>query len=271
MYRKIGVIVILFLFSLSASADLVGYWSFNGSDSIVNDAAIDTSGQGNDGTIYGAVAVAGKMGQALSFDGINDYVRVANDNSLNFGTGDFSICAWINTNNDTTRQSIIVKGVPLDGTTNAGYLVSYRGDTADDPIYFTINDDDASGGVAIKYNTGGIANSWIHICCVADRDGDGSIYVNGVLKASSSLASITTDVSINADLAIGQTLSGGGPIAGRYFNGLIDEVRIYNEALTQDEVTTLYQLGRNVKMNSNFAGKIRMTPSKSGKLKFGEE
>ena len=271
MYRKIGVIVILFLFSLSASADLVGYWSFNGSDSIVNDAAIDTSGQGNDGTIYGAVAVAGKMGQALSFDGINDYVRVANDNSLNFGTGDFSICAWINTNSDTARQSIIVKGIPLNGTTNAGYLVSYRGDMANDPIFFTINDDDASGAVIIKYNTSGIANSWVHICCVADRDGNGSIYVNGELKASSSIAGITTDVSINADLAIGQTLSGGGPIAGRYFNGLIDEVRIYNEALTQDEVTTLYQLGRNVKMNSNFAGKIRMTPSKSGKLKFGEE
>src|SRR5208337_5675022 len=71
---------------------LVGWWRFDeGSGTIAG----DSSGNGNNGTIYGATWVTGKYGDALSFDGASNYVSIPYNPIFNFGTGSFSVGVWI--------------------------------------------------------------------------------------------------------------------------------------------------------------------------------
>ena len=71
---------------------LVAEWHFDeGSGSVL----VDSSGNGNDGVINGATWVGGVSGSALSFDGVDDYVEVPHDSSLDFGYGDLSISSWM--------------------------------------------------------------------------------------------------------------------------------------------------------------------------------
>ena len=254
--RKLLIVCILFLFSSVASADLVGYWSFNGSDGITEDTAIDTSGEGNDGTITGAVATAGKIGQALSFDGINDYVNCGTNASLDFSNGSFTITGWIYPLGLGTRRGIVSR---RGGAGGYWQLCTYD----DNSIEFYVDD-----GPLARYARKTVPlSTWTFFTAMIDRDSDLlKLSINGDSFATTDISGLGT-IGSNADpVRIGYEKANND-----YFYGAIDEVRIYNRALTETEVTTLYQLGRNVKMNSNFAGKIRMTPSKSGKLKFGEE
>jgi hypothetical protein len=90
---------------LKAEEGLVGYWSFDEGEGTI---AHDYSGNSNDGTIYGATWVDGKVGKALSFDGVDDYVRV-NDSS-NFDITDaITIEAWIKPIKTTGDHQIIVQ------------------------------------------------------------------------------------------------------------------------------------------------------------------
>jgi hypothetical protein len=88
-----GVLLCLFAFApAEANNDgLVAYWSF---DEIVNGEVADLSGNSNDGTVSGAIPASGISGSALSFDGLDDYVRVLDDESLRITT--FTIEWWMN-------------------------------------------------------------------------------------------------------------------------------------------------------------------------------
>jgi len=78
---------------------LVAEWHFDeGYGSVLK----DSSGNGNDGTIYGATWVDGKFGKALSFDGVDDYVDCGNDRIFDFGTNTFTIETWVKTIDKTT-------------------------------------------------------------------------------------------------------------------------------------------------------------------------
>jgi len=106
----IALVVVLALVATAsvvwAAGGLVSYWPFEGTaDDVVN---------ANHGTIHGGPGfIDGKFGQALSFDGTNDYVSVDDSASLNFGTGDFTIGAWIkltNTNHLVSTTGYLIKG-----------------------------------------------------------------------------------------------------------------------------------------------------------------
>jgi len=91
---------------MAASGEVLVLHFDEGSGTVARDA----SGNGNDGTIYGATWVNGKYGKALSFDGVEDYVDCGNDVSLNFERTDpFSIEAWVKTL-DTDGQIVVRMG-----------------------------------------------------------------------------------------------------------------------------------------------------------------
>ena len=100
----------------NAQYNPVGYWSFD------DCSAKDSSGYDNNGVIYGANCTAGKIGNALNFDGLNDYVDLGNSNSLN--TTSFTILFWLNLTSDpncdenNNWRSLIRKG--YTGGTNTG-------------------------------------------------------------------------------------------------------------------------------------------------------
>lgn len=253
IYKGVAILSILFLFALPASAAQVAYWSFNGSDGIVEDTAIDNAGD-NDGVIHGAVAVAGKIGQALSFDGINDYINCGHDTSLNI-TSAITVEMWVKIDEAALHNGGLVT---KDDATNRQFNMMYFHGTPD--FRWRIWQSDGTNK-QVKSNsvTKGV---WYHIVGVAD----GSyvrLYLNGI--------SVGTPVSYDGTIKSFPALDVHiGFYNVERFEGTIDEVRIYDEALSPAQILINYQKGRNVKLNPDFAGKILMNPDASGKLRFGE-
>jgi hypothetical protein len=254
IYQVTAILSILFLFTLPVSAAQVAYWNFNGSDGIENDAAIDNAGD-NDGVIYGAVAAAGKIGQALKFDGINDYINCASHESFDI-TDAITIELWAKEVGRIASGKYLARRVGV-----AFYQIgSYNGE-----INFSIGN--GTGYNIVKQVATLDLNTWYHIVAVYDVNAgankQGRLYINGVLDKEDAMNYNIGDLS-GMPLTIGR-------YSTDYFNGFIDEVRLYDEALSPAQILINYQKGRNVLMNPNFAGKIKMTPSSAGKLKMGEE
>ncbi len=200
-----------------------------GFDEASGTTALDTSGSGLNGTIREAVRVPGKTGGALSFDGVNDWVTVTDTTGspLDLTTG-MTIEAWVNPAAMSGWESIVLKergagllsyglyahdGAPLSGgfAAPAGYIRTGSADQAvrgTDPLPL---------------------NAWTHIATTYDG-ATMRIYVNGVLVASRAQGG---NIAVaNGALRIG----GNASFTGEFFQGLIDDVRIYNRALSAAEI-----------------------------------
>jgi len=201
---------------------VVGSWHF---DEGSGDIAYDSSGNDNDGTIYGATWADGKFKKALSFDGSDDYVDCGNDDSLNI-TEELTIETWVNrgTITGTTFRYIVGKGTDY---INEPYILEY--DPANGYLRFGIYD-----GTSYHEVTTGLAEGeWAHLVGVFDGTSV-KLYVNGIKKAETSFSQTTIDIQ-------GHSVTiGGCDGGGRYFTGLIDEVRIYNKAVSEEEISDLY-------------------------------
>lgn len=121
-------IILLLAVSTSASAGYpdrngtVAYWTFNEG---IGTIAHDISGNGNNGTIYGASWTSGKVGGALQYDGSGDYVDIGSDQSYSFIRDDFTVETWIKTNSDSNDNEIVAKG---GSCADGGYkLITYGG------------------------------------------------------------------------------------------------------------------------------------------------
>src|SRR3989339_830900 len=200
-----------------SQAGTVAEWHF---DEGTGSSASDSSGNSNTGTLTGSPAwVDGKIGKSLQFDGLNTYVRVADSNILDLTTG-ISVEAWVkcgDISQDGSTRRVLDKGAYLIG--------------ASDKAYFKI----LKGGVAsevLKTWTSADVNVWHHI--VGAYDGAAmKLYQDGV-KVAETATTGNIDTNTTA-LNIGRQPSG----AGR-FSGIIDEVKIYNRALTDAEVLSHY-------------------------------
>ncbi|MCJ7472088.1 MAG: LamG domain-containing protein, partial [Actinobacteria bacterium] len=198
---------------------MVSYWKFDeGSGNI----AYDSVGP-NDGTIYGATWANGIVNGALSFDGINDYVDVGTDPSLNL-VNQLTIEAWVYYNVEAIDLSVFGSSSP-----NPGRVISFRSNA------FWLEE---------NYNTfeqcidQGIApiREWVHY--VGTWDGKTmKVYWNGVLKNSKNWSGTLPPAGDNliGMLSLALTDSGAGE-KGWYMNGLIDELAIYNRALSLEEI-----------------------------------
>jgi N-acetylneuraminic acid mutarotase len=186
-----------------------------------NTVANDSSGRNNTGTISGASwSTAGRYGGALSFDGSNDLVSVADAASLDLTTG-MTLEAWVRPSANTGWRTVLLKERP-------GQL-AYA-------LFGSTDTNRPSGEIALNpwnQQTRGTTqlplNTWTHLAVTYD----GAVirlYVNGALNSSlGASGSITTS---------GDPLRiGGNTVWGEYFAGLIDEVRVYNRALSAAEIT----------------------------------
>ena len=207
--------------------NLVGYWKFDeGSGTI----AADSSGNGNTGTlINNPTWVDGKSGKALSFNGVNNYVKIPDSNSLDM-TSQITVEAWV------------YPRAYVDNVGNACHIVS-RSDFSGGPVYVLglpgegtkFNYDISFVGTYHRSNADVKLNNWAHIAVTYDGFYV-KFYINGEFDSS---YAYTGSIPItNNWLAIGckPTGSHGGAGTYAYFNGIIDEVRIYNRALSQQEI-----------------------------------
>ena len=231
---------------------LVGYWTFDGPD--VTTSVKDMSGNGNNGGFVGGATtsakVSGKLGQALSFDGSDDYVNAANSSSLTL-TGDTTVAAWVN-----------LRSAPSTGAGILQYADNASGAEAQNQnLLYEISWDTTSGNdirLGHEYSTGTnqlntfdtnlSLNTWYHLVGVRDATANTWIlYKDGVLFGT---YNYTTDADGGtvSHLCIDNACSAAG---GLFANQIVDEVRVYNRALSAAEIKGLYDVGADDKTNSS--------------------
>jgi hypothetical protein len=193
---------------------------------INNGVAADLSGQGNDGLVTGDPEfVEGVLRDALKFDGIDDVIEVPLQPSITFEQGDsLTVMAWIRT---TVHPSL-----------NDGIVGNYRASTAE---FWALLANDAAGGVTFYLRDVGRAHTsrldspdpintdtWIHVAGVRDQEKkEAYLYIDGEVVVS--MADETENINSGQSIWIGDHLN-------RFYDGLMDDVRIYDRALTQGEI-----------------------------------
>jgi hypothetical protein len=230
--------------------DLVGLWHMNGaSGTIADDAVIaDSSGSGNHGAAKDADATNtiqytyGRLGQAIKFDGTNDYVSIPHSASLNFtsAASTYSISAWINTSSTTARLPVVSKGRP-SGLIDVSYVFSTNSGGTGVMEFFRYNQ---SGDLANTFtgSTRVTDGNWHHVVFTNTSASNHSIYVDGRLDANST-TNWTFSASNSEAVEIGRYKNASFSTVN--FPGLIDEVAIWSRALNADEVKQLYRRGAN--------------------------
>jgi Concanavalin A-like lectin/glucanases superfamily/Immunoglobulin domain len=219
-YRIILVIVAIGLLAFSSLAQnsltngLVAYYPFNGD-------ANDASGNGNNGTVIGASLTQdryGNLNQAYSFNGVNNYISFTGVPTTQ--TDNWSIIAWVNPASFSQAEIAVGMGYD-DGASGNGYSLGININKLY-PVFGGIEDIDA--GFMFP-----ATNQWYQIAMLRNS-GTTSFYVNGVSTPNSN----TDTPHIPTAFRIGSN------IGYRFFNGAIDDVRIYNRALSSNEIAQLY-------------------------------
>lgn len=219
---KVGSSVVAGAQRLFLSDGLVGYWkmdeaSWNGTSGEVK----DSSGNVNNGTSSGGGSVTtGKYGNGGNFAGDNDYVTVADSASLRPGT-QMTIATWV-------KAGALASDIYLIDKTNDGYGFALKLNSGT-PQFRTGTSSSYSDLNALSSIPTGI---WYHLVGTIDSNGNKTMYINGVPSSSAA------GISFNGNIA-GHNLKFAQRTGG-YFNGQLDEARIYNRALSPEEVRQLY-------------------------------
>jgi len=201
---------------------LVSWWKYDEESGVTAQDSIDA----NNGTILEATHVDGKINKALLFDGNNDRVTVPHNLNLTFTTQNFSILAWIYPELISGDRNIVEKGswqsdgyyLVIDNTGKIWLQISQTGAVQSTVSYADIT-----------------ANTWFHIAAV--RDGNKAyIYINAIDRTQTQ-PTISNPQTNTRDLHIASYAGGYN-----FFKGIIDEVMIYNRALTQTEIAHNYNL-----------------------------
>jgi len=211
----------------NASAELVAYWKF---DEGSGTTALDSSGNGYDGTIEGGAEwVAGQLGGALEFNGSGARVVAPN---IPFDNRSFTIAMWVNAVLYTGEQVVFSTGLTGSNNTDMHLRIGGVG-SGNVPaggvrMGFYNNDLDTPGGIIEE-------NTWYHITFWYDFENENRrIYINGVQEAEAAAAPYLGTT--------GNTVIGAWG-TGQWFQGIIDDVQVYNHALTEGEILGAMQGG----------------------------
>ena len=213
------------------TSGLVGWWPFSGN-------ANDLSGNGYHGSINGATLTSDRFGntnQAYNFDG-NDDIVFQNTNNISFTNG-ITLSAWINAS--AIKMASIVDKVPLCSSNSNGIRINVRD-----------NGEVHSGIGCYGVGVGSIApnaysiNSWKHVLGTWSPDGTMKIYINGVLIQT--IQSNYFSIGNTEPIEVGKAEY--SPFSALYerFEGKIDDIGVWNRALTQAEITSLYNANSGV-------------------------
>ena len=212
---------------------LVGYWPFNGN-------ANDVSGNGNNGTVNGATITTdrnGNVNSAYSFNGTSNFIEVQDNNLLDV-SNNFTISLWMKISDYAVALSSDPQSTVLSKPRQLGFATGYA-----ISAYYNLNLNKFSFSYNIGTSGGGQTsnaatplNTWINV--IYTYDGSTSkLYKNGVLESSSMISYVLPNFSTS--LFFGKEFDNTST-SKRYFKGLIDDVGIWNRALTQQEITNLF-------------------------------
>jgi len=218
---------------------LVGLWHF---DEGIGSKTQDSSVNNNEGNLYEAKWEAdGKFSNALSFDGLYDYVDCGNDTSLQI-TGAITIEAWIKTT-QITRGEIVSKYDAHWGERSYVFDIGYSG--AGKLALSISSTKNPYTGFSMPSNITVNDGKWHHVVAVFDPAGVyAKIFVDGIDRSGTMSGLLQSSIAVSArNLAIGAGYAASATPNAYFFDGLIDEVRIWNKALDEGEIAYNYNLG----------------------------
>jgi hypothetical protein len=218
---------------------LVAYYPFNGN-------ANDASGNGNNGTINGATLTTDKSGNlnsAYNFNGQNNNIVVPDNITINPSL--ISVSIWVNPAVfGPSEQYIINKSIDiLPGSVNRSWAIRISSDGQLN-LEIRVNNTYYLFGSTETLTL----NQWNNLVFVYDGS-TAKLYKNNIVVINQSLPGTLTNLSYN--LSIGNFPHANMPPYGYFWNGKLDDIGIWNRALTQSEVTTLYNQAPNPVLPSN--------------------
>jgi len=219
---------------------MVAWWPLDEpTGPIAEDLVGDHDGDYRPNLSTGPTPVLGYVDGALSFDGVDDYVEVQNATDLNFGIGDFSIDMWVKTTANSGIQQLVDKrtGPPL--------LLGYSMALLNGSLIFQLADNGPSGGFTNYFDSSNpdlfVADGdWHFVAASVGRGLNGLVlYVDGNSQTFNPIGR-AGNIDNTANLWIGAR----HPISTvLYTNAIMDEIEIFNRALTPVEVQAIYQAG----------------------------
>lgn len=221
-----------------ATSSLISMWSFNGQDVEINaNAMYDRTGFATGTALSMATTsmyVAGRSGQGIRFDGVDDRINIPDSTALR--PASFTLSAWFKADSFATAFAVISKprtAAPWSSPFTS-WLIRVNNSST---IEFGLANAGYSGTTATGLTM--VSGQWYHV--VMTYDGTTRVgYLNGTQVLSNSF---TAPVSYAAQPVLIGADHGASPV-GDMTRGVIDEVRIYNRALSTNEVRTLYDMGR---------------------------
>ena len=201
---------------------LVGYWPFTGN-------ANDQSGNGNNGTVNGATLTADRFGNpnsTYSFNGINNSISVSNSQQL-LNLSNFSYSVWVYANINTPSDGLLI--CSYDGNSR-GALLYCNTNSSEIRIHSNSNID-----ISAVTQSSTLSMSWHHIVVVKSNN-ELKMYLDNLLVDTNDITNFNYSTSSIYPLVFGKA----SWYNGGYFSGKIDDIGIWNRALTQQEITAIY-------------------------------
>jgi hypothetical protein len=212
---------------------LVGYWPFCGN-------ANDESGNGNHGFVYGAVLTEDRLGNAsaaYAFNGVNSFISVADNanGSLDVQAGEFSISCWTKVDSEQfDLHGLVAK--ELGGNSSGDYSLTIP---SNGKAQLAVGVGSGIFGAVQQSASAIVDGSWKHVLAVYRNGSDMKIYINGQLdQGDNNLSTALPNSNTPLDLIFGMATNYSN--ANYYLNGCLDDIAIWNRALTAEEALALY-------------------------------
>ncbi|MBN1980949.1 MAG: T9SS type A sorting domain-containing protein [Chitinivibrionales bacterium] len=220
----------------AVSRELVGYWSF---DQIKGDTVLDASTQGNNGLMYNKLLTNGVKGNCMSFGGGNRYVKIPASASLH--VQNFSLIVWFYTADSVTPMPL-VEFTADTGFAGPHFWINTTGYTKSVPgaLQANIREQGADNQFTIATDKS-IFDAGVWNCCaVVLQDNYVFIYANGVL-VSEQPYEFCWILKTGIPIYFGKRPENSSDVlSGAYFTGMMDEIMLFNYALSADSVATIY-------------------------------
>ena len=210
----------------------------------------------------GAANVNVNLDAALSFDGTNDYISIADDNDLDFGNDTFSVSMWIKTTQTTSTNAYLIHKANDDaGSGDKWWGISLD---SDEKVHFQVDD----GSTAVQVLSSTVINdgSWHHICAIYKESTNLRMYIDGVLETTTAHSS-SLDTDTSSVIEIGAPTGRGlGGQYGDYYNQYMGvRGQEFSKGVDPKDMTTFTGFLEDQTKKNPFSDRYRMmTPYQRG-------